>query len=558
MRQPLDDKRLRRLMEVGPSLIAELDPDTVLYRLLEVARDVTGARYAALGVRDPDGQDLERFVTQGLTDEEERAIGERPRGRGILGVLISDPRSLRLRELKVHPASYGFPANHPPMSSFLGVPVMIGGAAWGNLYLTDKRDGEFTAEDEEAAEILASWAAIAIEQARLMTAASARQDELERVLRGLEATQAIAVAVGAETDLPRVLELIAKRALAIVDARGVLILLQDGNSLVVAAGAGHTRPDPDARIPIEQSTSGQVMVSQRSARITDVSQLQVPVSRLGVPDARSALLVPLIYRGRSLGVLAAFDRAQRSEFSEDDEQVLVSFAASAATAVATAQTVQAERLRNTLEAAEAERRHWARELHDETLQTLGGLKLLASGARRLRDPDQITEALDRLVAGLEAGIENLHAIISELRPAALDDLGLRPAIETLASWHQISHGFEVELNLQLPDPVRGDRRLAPEIETTVYRLIQEALTNVAKHAHARTVLVTAAISGNHIRIEVSDDGAGFETDAVTAGFGLTGMRERAALVGGVLELSSSPTGTTVTAVVPSGWSAEGS
>jgi len=538
-------------MEVGPWLIAALDLETVLDRFLDTAREVTGARYAALGVLDAQRRQLDRFVTRGLSAEQEQAIGPRPRGGGILGILISEPKPLRLVDLTRHPSSFGFPGGHPPMRSFLGVPILIRGAAWGNLYLTDKTDGEFTNADEHAAVTLAAWAAIAIEHAHLSVAADQREHELERALHSLEATQAIAVAVGAETALDPVLELIAKRGRAIVEARTLLIMLQDGEELVVTAGAGHGDPQPGARLPIAESTSGQVMVSHRPTRLTDVAELRVPAEALGLSDVHSALLVPLVYRGQALGVLAAFDRDDVLVFSEEDEQVLVAFAASAATAVATAQTVRADRLRHTLDAAEAERKHFARELHDETLQALGGLKLLASAAQRTTDTSQMRAALDALAGGLETEIENLHAIISELRPAALDDLGLRPAIETLAEHHLVANGLDVKCDLGLPDPTQRDRRLAPELETTVYRLIQEALTNVSKHADAKHVHVIAAVDDGHVRIEVADDGVGFAADTVTAGFGLTGMRERAELAGGTVSIASRPGETRVTALVPS-------
>jgi signal transduction histidine kinase len=547
----LDQSQLERLMGAGPSLISELELETLLDRFLETAREVTGARYAALGVLDAQRRELERFLTRGLSEEQELAIGPRPRGSGILGVLIDEPKPMRLTDLTRHPNSYGFPAGHPPMRSFLGVPILIRGSTWGNLYLTDKLDGEFTEADEHAAVTLAAWAAIAIEHAHLLAEARQRQQELERALRSLEATQAIAIAVGAETALERVLELVVKRGRAIVEARTVLMMLQDGKDLVVAAGAGHGDPKTGARIPIAESTSGQVMLSQRPTRLTDVAELRVPAGALGLTNVHAALMVPLIYRGQPLGVLAAFDHDQVLVFSEEDEQVLVAFAASAATAVATAQTVQADRLRHTLNAAEAERKHFARELHDETMQALGGLKVLASAAQRTTDPLHMLQALDALAVGLETEIENLHAIISELRPAALDDLGLRPAIETLAEHHRVANGLEVDCDLGLPDPTQRDRRLAPELETTVYRLIQEALTNVAKHGDAKHVHVIADIAGGNVRIEVLDDGVGFDPDGVTAGFGLTGMGERAALAGGTVAIASRPGETLVTALVPS-------
>ncbi|MDQ6807395.1 MAG: GAF domain-containing protein [Actinomycetota bacterium] len=552
MSERLEEDRLRRLVEIGPSLVSELDLETVLDRLLETAREMTGARYAALGVLDAERRELERFLTRGLSDDEERAIGARPRGRGVLGLVVDDPRPLRVGVLSEHPSSFGFPAGHPPMRSFLGVPILIRGRAWGNLYLTEKPDGDFDDGDEQAAVTLAAWAAIAIEHARLLAAAGQRQEALERAVRGLEATQAIAVALGAETDLSRVLELIAKRGRAMVEARSVVILLQDGHDLVLAAGAGHSQPHVGVRIPVAHSTSGQVMLAQRPSRITNLdSQLQVSPQTLGVPDAHFALLVPLIYRGRTLGVLAAFDRGQEAQtFTEDDEQVLVAFAASAATAVATAQTVQADRLRHTLEAAEAERRHWARELHDETLQALGGLKVLASAARRYGDLARVSAALDEIVAGLEGEIESVHAIISELRPASLDDLGLRPAIETLAQRHRVVHGTEVECRLTLPDPTENDRRLAPELETAVYRLVQEALTNVSKHANAKRVMIDVGATDGQVKLEIADDGTGFDVGVADAGFGLTGMRERVALTGGTIDISSDGSGTTVRATLP--------
>src|SRR3954454_17739211 len=179
----VDDHRLRRLVEVGRSLVTVLDPDAVLERLLEVARELTGARYAAIGVLDERRERLERFVTVGIDEDTHRAIGDLPRGRGVLGVLIDDPRPLRCADVGDHPQSFGFPLAHPPMKSFLGVPILVEGRAWGNLYLTEKADGgEFTDDDEESVVVLADWAAIAIANARLYRAVRERRDELERTM----------------------------------------------------------------------------------------------------------------------------------------------------------------------------------------------------------------------------------------------------------------------------------------------------------------------------------------------------------------------------------------
>jgi len=236
-----DAQRRERLLAAGQALVSELELDTVLEHLLAIARQLTGARYAALGVLNDGRTALSDFITSGMDEVMHRAIGDLPQGRGVLGLLIEDPKPLRLSDVTSHPRSYGFPPGHPEMMSFLGVPVAVRGEAWGNLYLTEKDGGDFDEADEETAVTLAGWAAIAIENARLYEGADRRRVELERANRGLEATIAIARAVGDETRIERVLELIAKRGRALVSARGVLIALRDGEDLVVAATAGEFR-----------------------------------------------------------------------------------------------------------------------------------------------------------------------------------------------------------------------------------------------------------------------------------------------------------------------------
>ena len=380
-----DDERFRRLLEVGRELVSELDPEAVLERIVEEARNITGAKYAALGVLDPARTELERFLTSGLSDEQRVAMGGLPRGRGVLGVLIEQPHALRLSEVGKHPSSYGMPVGHPDMHSFLGVPIVIRGQAWGNLYLTEKQGGEaFTDADEEATKILAQWAATAIENARLYESSERRREQAERAVRSLQAARDIADAIGSVAELDRVLELIVKRGRALVEARSVLILLREGEELVVAASAGHVDATRARRLPISGSTSGQVLVERRAARVEDVSShLRIGPDDLGVPDARTALFVPMLHQGVGIGVLAAFDRGPRADaFTPADEQLLWTFAASAANAVALSRSVEADRLRAAIAAADAERSRWARELHDETLQALGGLRVLLSSALR--------------------------------------------------------------------------------------------------------------------------------------------------------------------------------
>jgi signal transduction histidine kinase len=551
MSESSDELWIRRLLEVGRTLVTELDLAVVLDRLLETARELTGARYAALGILNDRRTELAQFLTSGIDPDTHRAIGDLPRGRGVLGVLIEDPAPLRLPDVGHHPRSYGFPTGHPVMHGFLGVPITIRGQAWGNLYLAEKPGGAFSGQDEEAAVILADWAAVAIDNARLYETSQQRREELEKAVRGLEATRDIAVAIGGEIALEPVLELIAKRGRALVGARSLVIMLRQGEELVVRASAGHVEDGKGARVPIADSTSGQVLERLRPERIVDVStRLRMAAEEFGVTGARAALLVPMVYRGEAMGMLAAFDRGEDGTvFSADDEQMLRTFAASAATAVALAQSVQSDRLRSSLAAADAERRRWARELHDETLQSLGGLRVLLSSALRRDELASAQEAMRDAVGRIESEIGNLRAIISELRPAALDELGLHTAVEALLDRHRERSGLEIESELTLRRGVRAER-LDEDLEMAVYRLVQEALTNVAKHAAASRVRVLVAESGGEICIEVQDDGGGFDTGATRAGFGLAGMQERVGLVGGTLSIESGEHGTLLCALLP--------
>jgi len=543
----LEPERLRRLLEVGRSLVSELRIEQVLDRLLDTACELTGARYAALGILDEHRRELAQFITRGIDDDTHRAIGGLPRGRGILGVLIEDPRPLRLPDVSRDPRSYGFPIGHPPMGAFLGVPVLVRGEAWGNLYLTEKDGGaEFDDADEASVIVLADWAAIAIENARLYQTIELRREDLERAVRGFEATAAIVTAVGAETDLDRILELVVKRARALINARSVEVLLRDGDELAIVAGAGHVAGGSGRR-PLDGTRTGEAFRTQRPVRISDVeADPGVDSAALGVPDASAALIVPLVYRGEALGVLCAFDRMSGdATFDDDDEQVLRAFAASAATAVATARSVEGSRLRATFESAEAERGRWARELHDETLQALAGLKVLLASAARSEDPGRLRQAALEAVELLTGEIANLRAIIADLRPASLDQLGLGPALETLATRVAHREGLEVATAIAL-----GDERLDQELETAVYRVVQEALTNVAKHAGARRVALELHRDDDQLVLRVTDDGRGFDPAQPAEGFGLTGMRERAGLAGGRLDLRPTADGTVVEALFP--------
>jgi len=451
------ETQLRRLLEAGIALTSELSLDAVLQKLVETAATLTGARYAALGVIDPAGQMLERFLTHGVDPEAHAAIGEPPRGRGILGVLIREATPLRLHDLTEDPRSVGFPPQHPPMKSFLGVPILLRGVAYGNLYLTEKEGGEdFTEEDEEVVTLLAAQAAVAIENARLYESAT-------RWLRQLESLNEIGNALVSEIELPKLLALIARRLRELIGARVVSIALPTPEGdLKIEAADGEIAPElAGARLARTGSKHGRVLERRRTERVDSViddPEIDQEVARRA--SLVTGLYVPLLARDRALGVIALHDKA---------------------------------------------------------------------------GPDpRFTD-------------EDVRRLALELRPKALDDFGLVPAIERLAGAFSEQTGIRVDFETALPD-----ERLPSEVETALYRIVQEALTNVAKHAQARHVSVTLSRKDTSVTAVIEDDGRGFEAAGTDgAGLGLVGMRERLGLLDGRLAIESTVgSGTTIVAEVP--------
>jgi signal transduction histidine kinase len=551
----MQDQALRTLIALGNSVLEESELELVLQRVISAARELTGARYAALGVLDGRRERLERFLTTGIDGEARELIGDPPSGHGVLGELIRHPEPLRLHDVGAHARSYGFPVGHPPMRSFLGVPILVGGEAWGNLYLTEKDDGAFTDDDEQAVVMLARYAGIAIDNARRIGELSGRRDELERTLAAMRATTEISRALAGETDLDVVLELIAKRGRALVGASALLIELVTGDRIRVAAAAGAVDREIVGRdFEIAATVAGTVLETRRPQRLTDElnrSRFEnAGIGRFGL-TAGAGLFVPLVFRSETPGVLVALNAPDAGDFSAEDERLLTSFATSAASAVVTARSVGSDRLLAREAATEDERRRWARELHDETLQGLGALRLALSAARRAADPEVWRAALDDAVAELDTEIANVRGIISDVRPAALDELGLGAAIEALADRIR-ARGIDVELSVDLDwEAGRADTRHDDELETALYRITQEALTNGVKHAAADALVVEVSEADGRATVRVRDDGQGFDPSAASAGFGLLGMRERVELLGGSLEIEAAPgAGTTVIARLP--------
>ena len=367
---------------------------------------------------------------------------------------------------------------------------------------------------------------------------------LARSVERLEAFAEIARAVGGETELDRVLSLILAHGREIVAARTLVMYLPEGGELA-AVSASAMRSDSQPRLPLNGSLAGEVLLSGRPRRVGSESD-PAQLDQLA-PGATAAILVPLVFRGEPLGVLAGINGAGERQFVEEDEQLLMSVAASAATAVATARSVAAARLRLSVEAADQARARWARELHDETLQGLTGARMVLSAGLARDDLGALRSAAENADEHLGEEMRKLRDLIAELRPAALDDLGLGPAIETLAKRQAAIGTFTVDVDIELA----SDRRLDRDTETAIYRIVQEALSNAVKHAGADEVSLRVRQLSDRVQVAVEDDGRGFDPDAVRAGFGLTGMRERALLAGGRLWVSSEDGGPTrVAAVLP--------
>ena len=536
--------RLRALIETGISLSSELSLASLLRKLIETAVELTGARYGAMGVIDRAGTGLEQFITVGIDADLQATIGDPPHGRGILGVPIRDRKPLRLANLAEDRRSVGFPAGHPPMASFLGVPVTLRGTAFGNLYLTEKAEGgEFTFEDEEIVRLLAAQAAVAIENARLYESAS-------QWSRQLESLNEVSEALATEAELSHLFQLAATRLRELLSARVVMVQIPtpDRSSLVVEAAVGERASQlVGLKLGRERSKSGRTLMRRRGERIDSlIDDPEVDQTAPRLVEATSALYVPLIVRERGAGVIVAYDKeGSDHRFSDADMRVAQAFANRAALALDLSERVGREAVRALVNGQERERTRLARELHDETGQVLASILM---GLKKFEGQvgDEPLSEMRELVG---SALANVRRLTTELRPPALDDFGLKPALERLTEEVAQRTSLNVQLTVSVAEHV-----LAPDQETAIYRVVQEALTNAIRHAQATSVsIIVATAAQGAVRAVIEDDGVGFASDNVREGaLGLVGMRERVALLGGRFEIDSAPgSGTTLVIELPS-------
>ena len=525
--------RMQGLLRALQSIVSDLDLTSLLQRIVNEARTLIGAQYAALGVVGQDST-LVEFVHSGMDADTVERIGSLPTGRGILGQLISDPRPLRLSTLAAHDSSSGFPPNHPPMTSFLGVPVRVGGHVFGNLYLTEKVGGsEFTAEDEELAQSLAAAAAAAIDNARLFEAVSRRE-------QWLHASRSITNSLLGVLDRAEALLLVARsvRAAAGADFAGVVV--PEGGELVVAAAdglAGETLVGE--RVPAEASATGRAMRSGAPVILEDLQAEQGahgPVRSLGIGPLAA---VPLSTAEGVLGVLTVGNLPGGRRFTPEDVELVSDFASQAALVLTLAATQAAAKEHEMAE----ERAKIARDLHDHAIQGIFAVGLGLNGMATRAAPEEATRLME-LVDRLDDAIKAIRNSIFTLQTRPTSAPTLRAKLTMLVMQGGETLGFTPRLHTSGPI----DTVVPPEVGADLEAVLREALSNVARHAEARSVTVTVS-AGREVSLEVRDDGRGLGTPERSSG--LANMKARAEAHGGSCEIGPGPeSGTLVRWVVP--------
>jgi two-component system, NarL family, sensor histidine kinase DevS len=529
------------LLEAGLTLASELSLPAILQRLVELAVELTGARYGALGVLGRDGMLID-FITTGVTEDERRAIGHLPVGRGILGVLIRDVRPLRLADLTQDPRSVGFPPSHPRMRSFLGAPVVARGLVYGNLYLTNKQGAaEFSVEDERALVVLAAQAGVAIDNARLY-------EEAQRRSRRLEALRELAAAILSGSPLDTALGLAARHSRELVEADLATIALPvpggaaDALVLEVADGHGADRLR-GLEVPVGGSLWGEVLRTGKTVVIADsaaderVFRQVVEVGELG-----PAMFVPLRSQGQTFGTLLVARQGGRPGFADADVELMESFADQAAVAFQYASAQQQIQRLALLE----DRERIARELHDGAIQALFAAGMNLQGTAMLAGDPRIDHRIQDVIGELDRVIRDLRNYIFGLRPGLLADRQLDTALRELAG--------ELERRSDVTTVVEVDPQVASELApqaADVVQLVREALSNVSRHAQATTCRVSLRREGEVGVLKVDDDGRGFDPERVQRGQGLGNLATRAADLGAELRIHSDPAeGTTVSVRIP--------
>ncbi|GAA4601989.1 signal transduction histidine kinase [Actinoplanes octamycinicus] len=513
-------ERLRALLDAVVGIGTDLDLRSTLQRIVEAACALGGARYGALGVLAPDNRSLSDFITHGIDPAVHARIGDLPHGRGVLGLLITEPKPVRLPDIRKHPHSYGFPPHHPPMHSFLGVPVRTRDHVFGNLYLAEKQGAaEFSEDDEEIVVALAAAAGVAIDNARLYELAQRRE-------RWLAAAAEITGVLLGTVHRTEALRLIARRAREVAGAELVLVLLHEEE---------HARYRIEVAEPEQAGLTGKVLAAD-SAVVQDfgaerhrlLDDLRTAAEWPGPVPAGPALAAPLT--GVERGVLIVSQSAAQAALGTDDAVLLSTFAGQAALALERARAQEERELLAVLE----DRERIARDLHDVVIQRLFATGMHLQGAVAAAGRPEVAKRINDAVDDLDATIRDIRRSIFELRAPV--GPSLRGELREAVAAAEPALGFRPELETSGP----VDSAVPDDVVPELLAVLREALSNVARHARAGSARVSVRVADGELFLQVRDDGVGI--DPALARGGVVNMGERAADLGGTFEVGPAPDG----------------
>lgn len=533
---------MRRLLEAVLAVGADLELADVLETIVTSACSLVGARYGALGVIGEE-HELVEFVHEGIDEETVRQIGHLPRGHGILGLLIQEPRPLRLPDLTQHVASYGFPEGHPAMRSFLGVPIRVGERVFGNLYLTEKIDAdEFSEADEELVVALASAAGVAVENARLFEETRRREEQLDA---GREITEALLAGTAGD----EVLTLVCRRAREMLQADLALIVMpleNHADTLVVRAAHGHPSAE-GMTLPRAGSATGRALARAESLLVEDATADE----RVYRPLARDlqigpAVIAPLSAGDGALGTLVVGNALGGPSFGQRDVHQAEALASQTAVALEYVRVKdEVQRL-----GVIADRERIGRDLHDTVIQRLfaTGLSLQATAQRCSRNDTEIAQRIQQAVAELDATIRDIRTTIFTLQPPPAAGTSLRAEILRVAA--EAARGLGFEPRVHFDGPV--DAVTAPRTREHLLAALRESLANVARHARASQAEVWVGTRDGHLTLRVTDDGVGVPKEVPRYGNGLDNLDRRARELDGRFDIGprSDTSGTVVEWTVP--------
>jgi len=516
------------LLDAVLAVASGLELDTTLRRIVDAAIELGDARYGALGVLAED-ESLAEFIYVGIDDEMRRLIGDLPEGHGVLGVVIDEAKPLRLDEISDHPASVGFPAHHPPMHTFLGVPVRVRDEVFGRLYLTEKKNGEpFTDDDEVVVQALAAAAGIAIENAHLYEQARVRQ-------QWLAATGEVTTELLGGTDPVEALNLIASRALELTGADITMLALPNAgrldvdedwgdevDDLTVTVSAGARAAELSGlHIDLESSLPGAVY-QDRTPR--SVAELMLGRHRFG-----PALVVPLRAGDRTSGVLMSVREAGRGSFESAQLSVVASFADQAALALQLAAQQRAARELDVL----SDRDRIARDLHDHVIQRLFAVGLSMQGTQRRTKSPELQRRLGESIDAMQEIVQEIRTAIFDLHGGAAAETGLRLRHRLHDAIAELTDDAPLHPTVSMTGNVDT---VPPQLAEHVEAAVREAVSNAVRHANASTLSVAVSVKDGYLRVVVIDDGTGLPEDVTQSGLG--NLRERAESAGGSFSVTS--------------------